>query len=76
MDAEEHDSLHMIGAPTCILSGEHDWITPDQISAMNEAIPVCEHHLISNCAHLALHEAPEEHDARVGRFFERIDTGS
>ncbi len=76
MAAEEYDSLHMIGAPTCIISGEFDWITLDQTTAINEAIPVCEHHVLSNSAHLALHEASEEHDARVGRFFERIDTGS
>ena len=76
MDAEEYDSLHMIGAPTCIISGEYDWITEDQTAAINDAIPVCEHHVIPNCGHLAHHEAPEEHDARVGRFFERIDTGS
>ena len=76
MDAEEYDSLYMIGAPTCIISGEYDWITEDQTTAINDAIPVCEHHILSNCAHLAHYEAPQEHDARVARFFERIDTGS
>jgi 3-oxoadipate enol-lactonase len=61
-----HGKLELIAAPTLVLYGEDDPVTPpDVVDALVSGIPVAEAHGIANAAHLANVEQPERFNEAV-----------
>jgi 3-oxoadipate enol-lactonase len=61
-----HGKLELIAAPTLILYGEEDPVTPpDVVDALVSGIPVAEARGIANAAHLANVEQPERFNEAV-----------
>lgn len=69
------ESLPAIKAPTLILVGEHDALTPPSASQeMHNKIPNSEIHLIPNAAHLSNLENSEEFNKHLLNFLGRLQT--
>jgi len=71
-DAEQFQRLGEIATPTCLISGEFDWITPANVDIIEAGLADCERHQLDGCAHLSNLERPEEHDAIVRSFLARV----
>jgi pimeloyl-ACP methyl ester carboxylesterase len=72
-------SAAMVRAPTLVLAGEYDLITPPRLSrAVAAAIPGARFEVLDGEAHQPFHEAPDEFNARVAAFWAEVDlaTGS
>jgi 3-oxoadipate enol-lactonase len=66
-------ALPKIGAPTLILVGEHDALTPPAVAkTMRERIPNSEWHVISRAAHVSNLENPQEFNAHLLEFLQKI----
>ena len=70
--AEQIELLAKIATPTCIISGEYDWIMPATIQKIADELASCEHHLLPDCGHLSHLERPEEHDAIAKAFLAQV----
>ena len=68
------DRLHRITAPTLVVSGGLDIITPTPLGrVVADRIPGAEFVLLPEEAHQPFQEAPEEFDALVDEFWRRVD---
>jgi proline iminopeptidase len=70
--AEQIELLAKVTTPTCIISGEYDWIMPTTIQAIADELADCEHHVLPDCGHLSHLERPEEHDIIVNAFLSQV----
>jgi 2-hydroxy-6-oxonona-2,4-dienedioate hydrolase len=67
------DKLHNIKAPTCLIWGKQDSITPPFVGEkFNELIVNSELHFIDKCGHAPMMEHPEEFNRILERFLEKL----
>jgi 3-oxoadipate enol-lactonase len=67
------EALSRIKAPTLILVGEHDTLTPPSASKeIHSKIPHSKYHLIANAAHMSNLENPDEFNRLVLDFLNRL----
>lgn len=65
--------LAAIGVPVLVLVGEHDALSPPAVArAMAGAIPDAQLAVLPNAGHLSNLEAPDEFNAAVAEFLERL----
>ena len=65
--------LHNISAPTLLVWGKQDTITPPFVGEQfQELIPHAELHFIDKCAHAPMMERPQEFNRIFGNFLERV----
>jgi pimeloyl-ACP methyl ester carboxylesterase len=68
------DKLDQIKAPTLLVWGDHDSITPPFVGEkFHELIPHSELHFIEKCGHAAMMEHPEAFNAILAAFLAKID---
>ncbi len=68
------DRLHLITAPTLVLAGEYDLITPPRLSrAVAAAIPGARFEMLPEEAHQPFQEIPDAFNARVDAFWSELD---
>lgn len=65
------DDLRRVTCPTLIFVGEHDHITPACSKRMAEALPNAELHVIADCGHGVMREAPKEYFSVLFEFLDR-----
>ncbi|CAH0999173.1 2-hydroxy-6-oxo-6-phenylhexa-2,4-dienoate hydrolase [Neolewinella maritima] len=69
--------LHDIVAPTLLVWGKQDAITPPFVGEQfEELIPDAELHFIDECAHAPMMERPREFNRLLGNFLERVSSSS
>ncbi len=67
------DKLHLIKRPTLLIWGNQDTITPPFVGEkFHELIEDSELHFIDECAHAPMMEEPEQFNAILGQFLERV----
>lgn len=65
--------VHKITAPTALIWGKNDKITPPDVAQeFNKLIPNSELHWIDKCGHAAMMEHPEEFNAILKEFLARL----
>lgn len=63
--------LHKVAAPTCIIWGKHDNVTPPEVAVeMDRLIPDSELFWIDECGHAAMMEKPEEFNQILNTWLE------
>jgi proline-specific peptidase len=67
------DRLDEIRAPTIVLGGRHDTVTPNQMAALQRAIPYAESHLFEHSAHYPHLEESAAFTQVVEDFLERVE---
>lgn len=68
------DELDEIDAPSLVIVGEHDRLTPIRYHEyLAERIPDCELRVIDDAAHLAMLERPEAFNTALSSFLDRLD---
>ena len=69
------DKLHLITAPTLLLWGDHDTVTPPFVGEkFNDLIENSKLHFIKNCGHAAMMEQPESFNTLLGHFLTEVTT--
>ena len=63
--------MHAITAPTLVLVGMHDELTPACAMRMHNALPRSEIHVFKNSSHMPFYEEPEAYFATLGAFLAR-----
>jgi pimeloyl-ACP methyl ester carboxylesterase len=64
--------LHKILAPTCLIWGKQDNVTPPEVAIeMDRLIPNSELHWIDKCGHAAMMEKPQEFNEILYQFIEK-----
>jgi 2-hydroxy-6-oxonona-2,4-dienedioate hydrolase len=64
--------LHKILAPTCLICGKQDNVTPPEVAIeMDRLIPNSELHWIDKCGHAAMMEKPQEFNEILYQFIEK-----
>jgi pimeloyl-ACP methyl ester carboxylesterase len=72
---ETLERVHDIAAPTLVVAGGRDLITPPEFGrAVADRIPGAEYVLLAEEAHQPFQERPDEWNALVHRFWTRVDT--
>ncbi len=67
------DKLHLITAPTLLLWGDHDTITPPFVGEkFNDLIENSKLHFIKNCGHAAMMEQPENFNTLLDHFLAEV----
>ncbi|TVR77789.1 MAG: alpha/beta hydrolase [Saprospirales bacterium] len=67
------DKLNQISAPTCLIWGKQDTITPPFVGEkFNELIKNSELHFIDKCGHAPMMEHPEEFNRILESFLEKV----
>ena len=67
------DKLHLITAPTLLLWGDHDTITPPFVGEkFNDLIENSKLHFIKNCGHAAMMEQPESFNTLLDQFLAEV----
>ena len=67
------DKLHLITAPTLLLWGDHDTITPPFVGEkFNDLIENSKLHFIKNCGHAAMMEQPESFNTILDQFLAEV----
>jgi pimeloyl-ACP methyl ester carboxylesterase len=67
------DQLHGIAAPTLILSGTHDRLTPSKHAIkLHDRIVDAELHLVEGAGHMAMIEKPTAVDKALTAFLARL----
>lgn len=67
------DKLHLIKAPTCLIWGKQDTITPPFVGEkFHELIENSELHFIDKCGHAPMMEHPEEFNQILQDFLQKI----
>lgn len=72
--AEQVELLGQISTPSCIISGQYDWIMPDTVQEIVDGLGGCEHHVLPDSAHLSHLERREEHDEIVKKFLSQVES--
>jgi pimeloyl-ACP methyl ester carboxylesterase len=68
------ERLPRIAAPTCLIWGEEDQITPPEVARLfADRIPGSDLHLIPRCGHAPMLEQPEAFNCILGAWLERTD---
>jgi pimeloyl-ACP methyl ester carboxylesterase len=68
------DKLHLIKAPTLLVWGNQDTITPPFVGEkFNELIENSELHFVDKCGHAPMMEVPEEFNVILGDFLKRLN---
>lgn len=68
--------LETINLPTLVIAGEHDSISPpEEMRAMAEQIPQAEFVEITNAGHMSPLENPQEFNATLRTFLQRVEMG-
>lgn len=74
--AQRHNMAHEIGnikAPTCLIWGLNDTITPPHVGhEFNRLIPNSELHFIDKCCHAPMMERPEQFNRILDRFLSKL----
>ncbi len=69
------DKLHLITAPTLLVWGDHDTITPPFVGEkFNDLIENSKLHFIKNCGHAAMMEQPESFNTILDQFLTEVTT--
>lgn len=67
------DDLGAMTAPACLIAGSEDQNAPSRtVEKMAAAMPDAEYHLIEGAGHMIAEEAPDETNAILNRFYERL----
>lgn len=69
------DKLHMIKAPTLLVWGKEDEVTPAWVGEkFHELLPNSTLHIYDNCGHVPMMEKPTEFNAHLTEFLDSIDS--
>lgn len=69
------DKLHLITAPTLLVWGDHDTVTPPFVGEkFNDLIENSKLHFIKNCGHAAMMEQPESFNTILDHFLTEVTT--
>jgi len=75
--ADQRERVHDIRAPTLVICGAEDKITPPALSmSLQRLIPGAQYQVIERAGHLGNIEQPEEFNTIVGAFIRGVDTRS
>jgi pimeloyl-ACP methyl ester carboxylesterase len=67
------NDLHKITVPVSLIWGKNDKITPPEVAVeFNQELPNSELHWIDKCGHAAMMERPEEFNALLRQFLDKI----
>lgn len=68
------NQLHNITAPTCLIWGNNDTITPPFVAEkFNELIKNSELHFLDKCGHSPMMEIPEKFNVILADFLKRVE---
>jgi pimeloyl-ACP methyl ester carboxylesterase len=74
---DSYDRLPLIEAPTLVLAGSQDIATPPRLSrVVADRIPGAEFQLMEGEAHQPFQESPDDFNARVKAFWQRVDAAA
>jgi len=70
---ERSDKLPEVKVPTLFITGEFDEATPSTVRYFQDLVPNSQLEVISNAAHITMHDNPEENNRVISEFLAELE---